>query len=103
MQMKLKIYLLLLSLVLLGCSKSNDDHIFTLYSSYQNNRLHVATFDATSNSWDDKKTDDQFNKWFTEENFKDCNKVANLLLTDWNNTVKTVETKYWCEKGRYRK
>ena len=101
--MKLIINLLVPSLILIGCSKSNDEHIFTLYSSYQNNRLHVATFDATPNSWDDKKMDEQFIKWYTEDNFKDCSKVANLLISDWNNTVKTIEVKYWCEKGRYRK
>jgi hypothetical protein len=101
--MKFLITALLISLVLIGCSKTNDEHIFTLYSSYQNNRLHVATFDAAPNSWDDKKMDEQFKKWFTEDNFKDCNKVAELLKTDWENTVKTDDIKYWCEKGRYRK
>jgi len=101
--MKLKIYLLLLSLALFGCSKSDDDHVFTLYSSYRDGRTHEATFDATPNSWDDKKTDEQFKKWYTEDNFRDCNKVAELLLKEWNDTVKTVEIKYWCEKGRFRK
>jgi hypothetical protein len=101
--MKKIINLMLLSTILVGCEKTIDDHVFTLYSSYQNNRLHVATFDATPKSWDDKKTDEQFKKWYTEDNFKDCNKVAELLLIEWNNTVKNVDIKYWCEKGRYRK
>lgn len=101
--MTLKSYLIIFSLALFGCDKSNDDHVFTLYSVYQNKRLHVATFDAAPNSWDDKKIDEQFQKWFAESNFNECNKVADLLLSDWNNTVKTVEIKYWCEKGRYRK
>ena len=101
--MRLKICSLLFSLALLGCSKTNDDHVFTLYSSYRSDRLHVATFDATPNSWDDKQIDEQFKKWYTEDNFKDCNKVAGLLLSDWNNTVKNIEIKYWCEKGRFRK
>ena len=101
--MNAKIYTVLLSLSLIGCDKNNDEHIYTLYSSYKNNRIHVATFDATPNSWDDKKIDEQFKKMFTEENFSGCNKVAALLLTDWKNTVKTEEIKFWCEKGRYRK
>ncbi len=101
--MKKKIYTILLSLSLIGCDKNSDDHIFTLYSSYKNNRIHVATFDATPNSWDDKKIDEQFKKMFSEENFSECNKVAALLLENWKNTVKTDEIKYWCEKGRYRK
>jgi hypothetical protein len=33
-------------LTLVGCDKSSDDHVFTLYSSYQSHRLHVAAFDA---------------------------------------------------------
>ena len=101
--MKFKINAVLLSLMLIGCSKSNDEHIFTLYSSYKSNRQHVATFDATPISWEDKKMDEEFNKLYAELNFNSCNKVGELLKTDWENTVKTDEIKYWCEKGRYRK
>jgi hypothetical protein len=101
--MRLKIYSLLFSLALLGCSKNNDDHVYSLYSSYKNNRLHVATFDTTPISWDDKKTDAQFKKWIEEENFIGCKKVAVLLEKDWKNTVQTDEIKYWCEKGRFRR
>jgi hypothetical protein len=90
-------------IALVGCDKSNDDHVFTLYSGYQNNRLHVATFDATPSSWNDKKIDEQFKKWFTDDNSKECNKVAELLAKEWVNKVKNNETKFWCEKGRYRK
>ena len=97
------IYSIFFILTLVGCNKSNDDHIFTLYSSYQNNRLHVATFDATPNSWSDKKTDEEFKKLFTDENSRECNLVAELLTKEWVNKVKNVEVKYWCEKGRYRK
>jgi len=100
---KTKIYTILLFISLFGCDKNSDEHIFTLYSSYKNNRIHIATFDATPNSWNDKKYDEQFNKMFTEENFNECNKVATLLLIDWKSTVNTEEIKYWCEKGRYRK
>ena len=96
--------LLFTFLALIGCDQSNDDHIFTLYSNYRNNnRLHVATFDATPNSWSDKKTDEQFKKLFTEENSNECNKVAELLAKEWVNTVKNNDVRYWCEKGRYRK
>lgn len=94
---------ILLSITLIGCSKSNDEHIFTLYSSYRNNRLPVATFDTEPISWKDKNTDEQFIKWFAEDNFKECSKVAKLLENEWVNTVKNNDIKYWCEKGRYRK
>ena len=97
------LFFLLTLLVLVGCDKSNDDHIFTLYSGYQSNRLHVATFDATPTSWNDKKIDEQFKKWFTDDNSKECNKVAELLAKDWVNTVKNNDTKFWCEKDKYRK
>lgn len=101
--MRLKIYLLLFSLALLGCNKSNDDHVFTLYSSYKNNRLHVATFDAAPISWNDKNHDGELKEISSELNFKECGKVANLLENEWLNTVKNNDIKYWCEKGRYRK
>jgi len=97
------IYSMLLALVLVGCDKSDDGHIFTLYSSYRNNRLHVATFDATPSSWNDKKVDEQFRKLFADDNSKECNKIAELLTIDWTNSVKNTELKYWCEKGRFRK
>ena len=76
--MRLKIYSLLFSLALMGCGKNNDDHVYTLYSSYKNNRLHVATFDTTPISWDDKKTDAQFKKWTEEENFIGCKKSCRI-------------------------
>ena len=52
--MKIKINLIFLAIILAGCNKSDDDHSYTLYSSYKNNRLHVATFDYTPISWDEK-------------------------------------------------
>jgi len=100
--MKFKIYSIILLLILFGCSK-NDDHIFTLYSSYQGNRLHVATFDTEPNSWGDKNLDAQFKKLFSDDNLSECNKVAELLAKDWIDKVNNKDTKYWCEKGRYRK
>ena len=104
MKIKLKLFSILLLSTLVGCERSNDDHIFTLYSNYRNNnRLHVATFDATSNSWNGNMTDKQFKKLFTDENSKECNKVAELLVKEWVNTVKNTDVKYWCEKGKYRK
>jgi hypothetical protein len=97
------ILILFTFLALIGCNKSDDDHIFTLYSSYQNNRLHVATFDASPNSWSDKKIDGEFKKLFTDENSRECNLVAELLTKEWVHKVKNIEVKYWCEKGKYRK
>ena len=99
----MKNYLILLTLAIVGCNNSNDEHIFTLYSSYQNNRQHVATFDITPTSWGEKKVDQQFMQWYSEGNFNDCNKVAKLLQKEWDEIVKTQEIKYWCEKGRFRK
>jgi len=101
--MKIKINLIFIAIVLAGCNKSDDDHIYTLYSSYKNNRLHVATFDYTPVSWDEKKSDQQFKKWAEDDNLLGCKKVANLLELDWKNTVNTNEIKYWCEKGKFRR
>ena len=94
MKSKKPIYIVLLSVILVGCEKNNDDHVYTLYSSYQISRAHEATFDATPNSWKDKKIDEQFKQWYTEDNFKNCNKVAELLTAEWYKTVKTAEIKY---------
>ena len=95
---------MLFSLTLIGCNKSNDEYIFTLYSSYRKaNRLHVATFDAIPRTFGDQETVEQLNQLFSANNFNDCKKVAELLEGDWNNTVKNEDLKYWCEKGVYRK
>ena len=101
--MKFIISAILLSLTQIGCSKNDDEHIFTLYSSYRNNRLHVATFDVAPISFNDKNTDGELKKLSAELNFKECGKVAILLENEWLNTVKNNDIKYWCEKGRYRK
>ncbi len=102
--MKILINALLLIIILIGCSRSDDEHIFTLYSSYKSsNRHHFATFDETTISWNEDKSDAGSRKLSSELNFSKCNKVAELLKVEWENTVKTDEIKYWCEKGRYRK
>lgn len=65
------ITIIVISIYLIGCNKPNDEHVYTLYSSYvNNNRIHVATFDATPVSWKDNNLDKQFIKWASEENFK---------------------------------
>jgi len=97
-----RVVLLAATILLLGCDKPSDEHVFTLYSSYKNNRVHIATFDATPVSWKDKKIDEQFVKWAAEENFASCKKVANLLEIDWVKNEETNELKFWCEKGYFR-
>lgn len=99
---KSKLFIIFTVAILFGCEKNSDDHIFTLYSSYKNNRVHIATFDATPVSWNDKKLDEQFIKWVSEDNFKNCQKVAKIFEIDWVKTAETDELKLWCEKGRYR-
>ncbi len=102
--MKLKLLSILASILsLAGCNKPSDEHIFTLYSSYRSNRIHVATFDASPKSLNDEAFEKKFLEVFAENNFHTCNKAALLFQKDWDATVKTAEIKYWCEKGRYRK
>lgn len=96
--MKIKICLLLASIFLIGCNKSDDDYIYTLYSSYRDNRRHVATFDMAPVANGEK-----FKQYYEGENFTACKKVANLMEADWKNTVNTNELTYWCEKGRFKK
>jgi hypothetical protein len=103
--MKMKeIILLTLLLILVGCdNKSSDDHIFTLYTLYESKRLHVATFDATPNSLNGSSLDKKWLELFGEENAQECNKAAALFHKDLVARFKTIDIKYWCEKGRYRK
>ncbi len=103
MKMK-RLATLILPLTLVGCdNKTSDDHIFTLYTSYESKRLHVATFDATPNSLNGSSLDKKWLELFGEDNAKDCNKAASMFQKDLDSKLKATDIKYWCEKGRYRK
>jgi len=75
-------------IVLSACSISgaSDGKIFTLYRNSvtdENMRLHVATFDAAD--------DEKYNRGNCEQ--------TQLLFQ----SQQGVKTKFWCEKGRFRK
>jgi len=76
--------LALSAFALAGCN--GDDKSYTLYRDSivtQNARIHVATFDAADG--------DAYNK-------ENC-ETARELFTSQSG----VRTKFWCEKGRFRK
>ena len=102
--MTLKIlFMFTLAVTLVGCDKPSDEHIFTLYRSYESKRLHIATFDATPNSLNGSSLDKKWLELFGEDNSQDCNKAAALFQKDLESKLKATDVKYWCEKGRYRK
>ena len=75
-------------IVLSACSISgaSEGQIFTLYRNSvtdENMRLHVATFDAAENE---------------EYNRGNCVQAQLLFQSQQG-----VKTKFWCEKGRFRK
>lgn len=74
------------TLAALVASCSPDDHAYTLYRNSvtdPNMRLHIATFDAAEKE---------------EYNRENCD-VAQKLF----GVQPGVKTRFWCEKGRYRK
>lgn len=81
----LNITALTLAILLIGCSKPSDG----TYTLYRNSvldpsmRLHFATFDASDG------------EAYNQEN---CN-LTKDLIDKVNNNV----TRFWCEKGIYRK
>lgn len=85
--MKIKNALFPMFLILNGCTPSaNDDNFYTLYRTSPidtNSRIHVATFDA-----------DEKNNY----NRENCSVAQELFASQ-----KGIITKFWCEKGRYRK
>ena len=69
-----------------GASSPSDASIFVLYRNSvtdENMRLHVATFDAADG--------EGYNRG-------NCDQAKELFQTQPG-----VKTKFWCEKGRYRK
>lgn len=80
------ITIVILTLSACSISGTSDGQVFTLYRNSVtdgNMRLHVATFDATE----------------TEEyNRGNCEQAQQLFQSQQG-----VKTKFWCEKGRFRK
>lgn len=80
----MRLFTMMLGLVLIGCS-SSDDH-FTLYRNSlvgEAMRIHVATFDTSDGAG---------------YNMSNCQLAADLFQKQ-----DAVKTKFWCEKGRYKK
>lgn len=82
-----KLYILLIIFPLLVLAKPSDKEIYTLYRNSvldENMRLHVATFDT-----EDGKSSHSYN-------MTNC-MIAQKLFQNQEG----VQTKYWCERGRY--
>jgi hypothetical protein len=80
-----------LVVALVACDLS-DSNYYTLYrnsTSDGNMRIHVATFDATTGLND---------SLIHSYNFENC-QIAQELFQRQDG----VRTKFWCEKGRFRK
>jgi hypothetical protein len=72
-------------------SACGNDEVYTLYRTgvgFSDMRIHVATFDS----------DDSRDSKFQTYNLDNCRLAASLFQNQPN-----VTTKYWCEKGRYKK
>lgn len=85
---RFKIFLVIVSTnFMTGCfEKSKDSTAYTLYRNsvvLENERMHIATFDS-----DDGES-------YNQEN---CFLAKDLFLAQPG-----VMTKFWCEKGRYKK
>lgn len=78
-----------LAIVLAACgsaSSTSESAVFALYRNSvvdENMRIHVATFDAVDG------------EAYNREN---CDQAKQLFQVQPN-----VKTKFWCEKGRFRK
>ena len=87
----LKKSLSLLVFLLVACDSSNSNN-YTLYrnsTSDGNMRIHVATFDATTGLND---------SLIHSYNFENCQIAQELFQRQ-----EGIKTKFWCEKGRFRK
>ena len=74
-----------IAIVMIGCDASESTS-FTLYRNSildENMRIHVATFDASDG--------DRYNK-------ENCNQAQELFQKQ-----PAVKTKFWCEKGSFKK
>jgi len=79
-----------------ACTKSEDQHIYTLYSTNfptDSGRSGIATFDLVT----------------SEQAGVICQEAADLYTEDFqkrkkiNNWDESTKVRYWCEKGRFKK
>jgi len=79
-----------------ACTKSDDQHIYTLYSTNfptDSGRSGIATFDLVT----------------SEQAGVICQEAADLYTEDFqkrkkiNNWDESTKVRYWCEKGRFKK
>lgn len=79
-----------------ACTKSEDQHIYTLYSTNfptDSGRSGIATFDLVT----------------SEQAGVICQEAADLYTEDFqkrkkiNNWDESTKVRYWCEKGRLKK
>lgn len=76
-----------LALAIIGCRPQTHDETYTLYRNSvlkESARYHIATFDADST------------------NGIDYNRSNCEIARDLFQNQPGVETRFWCEKGRYR-
>ena len=91
---------LLIALALLvlasACTKSEGEHIYTLYSTNyptDSGRSGIATFDLVT----------------SEQAGVICQEAADMYAEDFqkrkkiNNWAESTKVRYWCEKGRFKK
>ena len=94
---KIQLLIALASLVLASaCSKSGDEHIYTLYSTNyptDSGRSGIATFDLVA----------------SDQAGVICQEAANMYADDFqkrkkiNNWDESTKARDWCEKGRFKK
>lgn len=80
---------------LVACSGSDasEDKVFTLYHNleeYETVRIHVATFDANR---EPTEVSESFNRSY-------CEQAQGFFQNELRPGTKT---KFWCEKGRFKK
>ena len=85
-----KFALIILTLSIFGCK--DNSNIYTLYRNSpldSNMRIHIATFDSANKAY--KGTSESYNK-------ENCLLAESLFQKQLN-----VVSKFWCEKGKYKK
>jgi hypothetical protein len=87
---------LVFSVFVSACTKNQEEHIYTLYSTNHpsdSGRSGIATFDLVS----------------SEQAGVICQEAADMYAEDFkkrkkiNNWDESTKTRYWCEKGRFKK
>lgn len=81
--MNLRALLLILGITLSACDSASTYVLYRNSATDENMRLHVATFDSSDG--------EAYNRG-------NCDQARELFQAQ-----PAVKTKFWCEKGRYRK